>query len=31
MPKDGKEAAYNERSDQRSWVAMKDFFNEIFA
>lgn len=30
MPKDGKEAAYNERSDKRSWVAMKDFFNEIF-
>ncbi|MCB9757661.1 MAG: dienelactone hydrolase family protein [Candidatus Omnitrophica bacterium] len=25
-----KGAAYNERADQRSWVAMKDFFNEIF-
>jgi dienelactone hydrolase len=31
MPKDGKEAAYNEKSDKRSWVAMQDFFKEIFA
>jgi dienelactone hydrolase len=23
--------AYNERADKRSWQAMKDFFNEIFA
>lgn len=25
-----KGAAYNERADKRSWVAMKDFFDEIF-
>ena len=25
-----KGAAYNERADQRSWRAMKDFFSEIF-
>lgn len=25
-----KGAAYNERADKRSWVAMKDFFEEIF-
>ncbi|MBI5267132.1 MAG: dienelactone hydrolase family protein, partial [candidate division Zixibacteria bacterium] len=25
-----KGAAYNERADRRSWVAMKDFFEEIF-
>jgi dienelactone hydrolase len=24
-------AAYNERADRRSWIAMKDFFAEIFA
>jgi dienelactone hydrolase len=23
-------AAYNERADKRSWIAMKDFFHEIF-
>ncbi len=27
-PKKG--AAYNEKADKRSWVAMKDFFSEIF-
>lgn len=26
-----KGAAYNEAADRRSWVAMKDFFSEIFA
>ncbi len=26
-----KGAAYNERADKRSWQAMKDFFNELFA
>lgn len=26
-----KGAAYNEAADRRSWVAMKDFFDEIFA
>lgn len=25
-----KGAAYNEKADQRSWIAMKDFFKEIF-
>lgn len=25
-----KGAAYEERADRRSWIAMKDFFNEIF-
>lgn len=25
-----KGAAYNERADKRSWIAMKDFFEEIF-
>jgi dienelactone hydrolase len=25
-----KGAAYNERADRRSWLAMKDFFAEIF-
>ena len=25
-----KGAAYNERVDKRSWIAMKDFFDEIF-
>ncbi len=23
-------AAYNEKADQRSWIAMRDFFNELF-
>ena len=26
-----KGAAYNEKADKRSWEAMKDFFNELFA
>lgn len=26
-----KGAAYNEKADQRSWIMMKDFFEEIFA
>jgi len=26
-----KGVAYNESADKRSWIAMKDFFNEIFA
>ena len=26
-----KGAAYNEKADKRSWEAMRDFFNEIFA
>jgi dienelactone hydrolase len=30
MPKEGNQAAYNEKSDKRSWVAMQDFFKEIF-
>jgi dienelactone hydrolase len=25
-----KRAAYNAKADQRSWIAMRDFFNEIF-
>ncbi len=24
-------AAYNEKADRRSWLAMRDFFDEIFA
>lgn len=31
IPPGGKEAAYNESSDKRSWIAMQDFFKEIFA
>ena len=23
-------AAYNELADKRSWIAMRDFFNELF-
>ncbi len=30
MPREGAQAAYNEQSDKRSWVAMQDFFKEIF-
>jgi hypothetical protein len=32
MPEDGPPpAAYNKQADQRSWIAMIDFFDEIFA
>jgi dienelactone hydrolase len=31
IPPGGSPAAYNEKSDKRSWVAMQDFFKEIFA
>ena len=32
MPEDGPPpAAYNKQADQRSWIAMTDFFDEIFA
>ena len=32
MPEDGPPpAAYNKQADQRSWIAMQDFFKEIFA
>jgi len=30
MPREGAQAAYNEQSDKRSWIAMQDFFKEIF-
>ncbi len=30
LPTTGLPAAYNEKADKRSWVAMKDFFAEIF-
>lgn len=31
LPTTGMPAAYNEKADKRSWIAMQDFFNEIFA
>jgi dienelactone hydrolase len=31
LPTTGMPAAYNEKADKRSWVAMQDFFKEIFA
>jgi dienelactone hydrolase len=32
MPEDGPPpAVYNEQADRRSWIAMQDFFKEIFA
>jgi dienelactone hydrolase len=30
LPTTGMPAAYNEKADKRSWVAMQDFFKEIF-
>jgi dienelactone hydrolase len=30
IPPGGKEAAYEERADRRSWIAMQNFFKEIF-
>jgi dienelactone hydrolase len=30
VPPGGKQAAYNEKSDKRSWIAMQDFFREVF-
>jgi dienelactone hydrolase len=30
VPTTGKEAAYNEKADKRSWIAMSDFFRETF-
>ena len=32
MPEDGPPpAAYNKQADRRSWIAMQNFFGEIFA
>ena len=31
VPPGGAQAAYYEKSDKRSWIAMQDFFKEIFA
>jgi len=31
LPTTGMPAAYNEKADKRSWIAMQDFFKEIFA
>ena len=32
MPEDGPPpAVYNRQADQRCWIAMQDFFKEIFA
>ncbi len=31
MPPGGAQAAYEERADKRSWIAMQDFFKEILA